>query len=59
MYQIAVVEAKVLLDLLGNINEDLSGFPPLFQKLIVALGYISFGVELFLIVAIPKVIINK
>lgn len=54
-----ILKISTFLDLLGNINEDLSAFPPLIQKIIIALGFVSFGVETFLIMAIPKVIKDK
>ena len=54
-----VLKIPTFLDLLGNVNEDLSAFPPLIQQIIIALGFISFGIEVFLIVAIPKVMKNK
>lgn len=54
-----ILKIPTALDLLGNVNEDLSVFPPYVQHLIIGLGFISFGVETFLVVAIPQVIKNK
>lgn len=47
------------LDLLGNVNEDLTVFPTLFQKLFYFFGYLSFVAELFLIVAIPLFLTHR
>lgn len=54
-----ILKTPTFLDLLGNVNEDLSAFPPFIQQIIIALGFVSFGIEVFLIVAIPKVMKNK
>lgn len=54
-----ILKVPTFLDLFGNVNEDLSVFPLLVQQIIIALGFVSFGIEVFLIVAIPKVIKNK
>ncbi|KKS90555.1 MAG: hypothetical protein UW69_C0008G0031 [Microgenomates group bacterium GW2011_GWA2_44_7] len=54
-----ILKIHTFLDLLGNVNEDLSVFPPFIRQIIVALGFISIGIEAFLIAAIPKVIKNK
>lgn len=54
-----ILKVPTFLDLLGNVNEDLSVFPSFIRQIITALGFVSFGIEAFLIVAIPKVIKNK
>jgi len=54
-----ILKIPTFLDLLGNVNEDLSVFPLLVRQIIIVLGFVSFGIEAFLIVAIPKVIKNK
>ena len=54
-----ILKIPTFLDLLGNVNEDLSVFPPFIQQIIIALGFVSFGIEFFLIVAIPKVMKDK
>lgn len=41
------------LDLLGNAHEDLSRLPQSAAVLFVFLGYVSFVLELFLLIAIP------
>jgi O-antigen/teichoic acid export membrane protein len=54
-----ILKVPSFLDLLGNVNEDLSVFPLIARQIINALGFVSFGTEAFLIVAIPKVMKNK
>lgn len=54
-----ILKIPTFLDLLGNVNEDLSLFPPPIRQIITTLGLVSFVIEAFLIVTIPKVIKNK
>lgn len=54
-----ILKIPTFLDLLGDVNEDLSVFPPLVQQVIITLGFVSFGVEVFLILAIPKILKSK
>ncbi len=54
-----ILKTPTFLDLLGNVNEDLSAFPLVIRQIIIALGFVSFGIEVFLIVVIPKVMKNK
>ena len=54
-----ILKIPTFLDLLGNVNEDLSVFPLIIRQIIITLGFASFVLEAFLIVAIPKIMINK
>jgi hypothetical protein len=54
-----IFKIPTFLDFFGNVNEDLLVFSPLIRQVIAGFGFISFGVEVFLVVAIPKVIMNK
>lgn len=54
-----ILKVPTFLDLLGNVNEDLSVFPLIVRQIIIAFGLVSFVLEAFLIIAIPKVIKNK
>jgi len=54
-----ILKIPTFLDLLGNVNEDLSEFPLFIQWIIISLGYLSFGIEVFLVVTIPQIIKDK
>lgn len=54
-----ILKIPTILDLLGNANEDLSSFPKIIQLVFVVIGYASFFVEIFLLIAIPLVLKNK
>lgn len=54
-----ILKVPTFLDSLGNVNEDLSVLPNFVGQTIIILGYVSFIIEAFLIVAIPKVIKAK
>lgn len=54
-----ILKIPTFLDLLGNVNEDLSAFPLIVRQIIITLGFISFVLEAFLIVAIPKIMKHK
>jgi len=47
-----VLKIPTFLDLLGNVNEDISGFPRYIQLIFTGIGYTSFLVEIFLIISI-------
>lgn len=50
-----ILKVATPLDLLGNINEDLSSFPDYMQRGFGLLGIASFLVEAYLLVVIPLV----
>lgn len=54
-----ILKVPTFLDLIGNVNEDLSVFPKFIGQIIIVLGYVSYVFEAFLIVSIPKVIKGK
>ncbi|MBI5414397.1 hypothetical protein HZA38_02685 [Candidatus Peregrinibacteria bacterium] len=47
------------LNSLGNIQEDFSQFPNWFEWFFFLLGTVSFLVEIFIIIAIPLILIKK
>jgi hypothetical protein len=54
-----ILKIPTILDLLGNANEDISNFPKVMQLVFIGIGYASFFVEIFLLIAIPLVLMNK
>lgn len=54
-----VLKIPTILDIFGNANEDISGFPKVIQGIFVGIGYVSFLVEIFLIITIPFVLRKK
>lgn len=54
-----ILKISTILDLLGNANEDISSFPKVIQLVFVGIGYASFLVEIFLLVAIPLMLKSK
>ena len=54
-----ILKTVTPLDLLGNVNEDLSSFPKIVQQGFMAIGYGSFLAEIFLILSIPFVLAGK
>ena len=54
-----ILKIPTVLDLLGNANEDISSFPKVVQLVFIGIGYVSFFVEIFLLIAIPLVLKSK
>jgi len=54
-----ILKISTPLDLLGNIQEDLSQLPEIVQRLFFGVGVGSFIAEIFLLIAIPVVIKRK
>ena len=54
-----ILKVPTILDLLGNANEDISSFPKAIQYIFIGMGYVSFLVEIFLIITIPLVLRKK
>lgn len=48
-----ILHISTPLDLLGDVKEDLFGYPAIIQTLVILLGYASFIGEAFLLIAIP------
>jgi len=54
-----ILKIPTPLDYLGDVKEDLSSFPVLFQNIFMLFGVASFIAEAFLLVAIPVAIIRR
>ncbi len=54
-----ILKIPTILDLLGNVNEEISGFPLILQATFIGLSYASYIAEIFLIGAIPLVLRNR
>lgn len=54
-----ILRISTPLDLLGNVNEDLSRFPVVIRQAYVSLGHTSYVAETFLLFAIPLVATDK
>lgn len=54
-----ILKIPTFLDSFGNANEDISFFPEAIRQGYIILGYGSFLVEIFLLVAIPIVNLGK
>lgn len=54
-----ILKIATPLDLLGNVNEDLSKFPEFIRLAFSGIGYASFLMEIYLIVSIPLTLVSK
>lgn len=54
-----ILKISTPLDLLGNVEEDLSQLPNIFRLTFVGLGILSVFEELFLVISIPIVLKRK
>lgn len=54
-----ILKIPTFLDLMGDVNEDLSVLPGFLRQGFLILGYSSFLAELFLLAAIPFIILKK
>lgn len=54
-----ILKIPTWLDVLGDVKEDISSFPLLFQKLFFILGICSVAGEVFLLTAIPLALKSK
>jgi len=51
-----ILKVPTILDIFGNANEDLSRLLKAIQVIFTVFGYLSFFIEIFLIMAIPLVL---
>ncbi len=54
-----ILHIPSIFDFLGNINENLSSLNPIITKTILFLGYLSFFVEITILIVIPIILKNN
>lgn len=51
-----ILKIPTLLDVFGDVKEDLSALPAFLQRIFILFGYGSFMAEIFLLISIPTVL---